>query len=113
LRALLAAARGLAWSGAGTLPPFFALLAGERAGRRLAVGCHVTALPPGMDGATAIPAALAAAQLLRTPPPPGVHPPDAAVDGDALLAALAPLCPGAPASADALAPVVERDLGPC
>jgi saccharopine dehydrogenase-like NADP-dependent oxidoreductase len=110
--ALLAAARGLAWPGAGSLPPFFALLTGERAGRRLAVGCHVTSLPAGMDGATAIPAALGAAQLLRAPPPPGVHPPDAAIDGEALLAALAPLCPGAPESADALAPVVERDLGP-
>lgn len=111
-RALLAAVRGLACAGAGSLPPFFALLSGERGDRRLQVGCHVTTLPPGMDGATAIPAALGAAQLLRKPPAPGVHAPEAVIEAESFLAALAPLCPGAPTSADALAPVVERDLGP-
>lgn len=110
-RAALAALRGLGAAGAGALPPFFALLRGERAGRGRVVGCHVTALPAGMDGATAIPAALAAAELVRRPPAPGVHPPEAVVDGDTLLAALAPLCPGSPASADALAPIVEADAG--
>lgn len=111
-RALLAALRGLALAGPGALPPFFALLEGERDGRRLRVGCHVTTLPPGMDGATAIPAALAAVCLHRAPPPPGVHPPERALDADAFLARLAPLCPGASPDADALAPVAERDLGP-
>jgi short subunit dehydrogenase-like uncharacterized protein len=108
-RGLAAAARGLFLSGAGSLPPFFAWLRGERGGRRVSVGCHVTSLPPGMDGATAIPAALAAETLLRTRPAPGVYSPEAVVDPEALLAALAKHCPGSPACADALAPVVERE----
>ncbi len=109
-RLAMAALRSVGIEGAGALPPFFALLHGERDGRRWRVGCHVTSMPPGMDGATAIPAALAAAIVLRKPPPPGVHPPERAIDGDVLLAALAPLCPGAPASVDALAPVVEAPI---
>ncbi len=106
-RGLAAAVRGLVHGGAGALPPFFALLRGERGGRGVTVGCHVTTLPPGMDGATAIPAAIAASMLLHRPPAPGVHAPEAVVDPDLLLAALAAHCPGTPASADALAPVVE------
>lgn len=89
-----------------------AALAGARDGRRVRVGCQVTTLPPGMDGATAIPAALAAVCLHRAPPPPGVHPPERELDAAAFLARLAPLCRGAPADADALAPLAERDLGP-
>lgn len=106
-RGAAALARSLAFRGAGRLPPFFALLRGERDGRRYRVGCHVTTLPPGMAAVTSIPAALAVHQLLERPAAPGVHPPDVAVDGGALLAALLPHCPGQPADVNAFAPVSE------
>lgn len=108
-RGLAAAAKGLLLRGAGALPPFFAWLRGARQGRSVTVGCHVTSLPPGMDGATAIPAALAVEALLRERPAPGVHAPEAVIDPDAFLSVLARHCPGSPESADALAPVVERE----
>ncbi|MBK9178685.1 MAG: saccharopine dehydrogenase NADP-binding domain-containing protein [Acidimicrobiales bacterium] len=92
----------------GRLPAFFALLRGTRGGHPRLVGCHLTAAPPGMDGATAIPAVLAVAQLLDHPAPAGVHPPDAVVDGGRLLADLLPWCTPSPASADELAPVVDE-----
>ncbi len=92
----------------GELPAFFALLRGTSGGRQRLVGCHLTAAPAGMDGATAIPAVLAVAQLLERPVPPGVHPPDAVIDGDRLLADLLAWCTPRPASADELAPVVDE-----
>ncbi len=109
---LASSALGLFGAGPGALPPFFALLRGVRGGQAITVGCHVTTLPRGMDGATAIPAAIAASMLLREPPAPGVHAPEAAIDADALLARLAPHCPGSPGSVDALAPVVEGEAAP-
>jgi hypothetical protein len=109
----LLAALPAAWrvAGPGTLPPFFALLHGTREGRYRAVGCHVTTLPAGMAGATAVPAALAVAQLLQGPVPPGVHPPEAAIDGARLLDALRAHCDPVPVSVDALAPLTEAARG--
>ena len=106
-RGLAALPRAIGAKGPGSLPPFFALLRGVRGGDELRVGCHATTLPPGMDGVTSIPAALAIERLLASPAPPGVHAPETAIDAEALLEALCPHCPGSPASVDELAPVSE------
>jgi NAD(P)-dependent dehydrogenase (short-subunit alcohol dehydrogenase family) len=94
--------------GSGPLPRLFALVRGTAGGHDAVVGCHVTAMPRGMAGATSIPAALAVDQLLRTAPPAGVHPPEAVVDGDRLLADLVTHCVRPPDGLDALAPVSIR-----
>ncbi len=92
--------------GPGGLPPFFALARGVRGGVRTTAACHVTAFPRGMDGATAIPAALAVRQLLEHLPSPGVHAPERVIDADRLLSELIPHCRPVVGSLDALAPVV-------
>lgn len=58
-----------------------------------------------MDGATAIPAALAVEQILEQPLPPGVHPPEMVVDPVRILAALIEHCEPRRSSVDELAPV--------
>jgi lysine 6-dehydrogenase len=107
-RAVLTAA---AVKGHGSLPPFFALLRGTRDGREVVVGCQLHATPPGMAAATAIPAVLAVRQLLERPMAPGVHPPEAVVDADRLLADLASFTSMPHASLDALAPVSAAPTG--
>ena len=97
--------------GPGRLPPFFALLNGTRDGARTLVGCRAASMPPGMAGATSIPAALAVEMLLAAPAPPGVHPPETAIDANALLDRLRRYCPGAPGSVDELAPITEEPMG--
>ena len=104
-RAVRAAVAALSTPGHGALPPFFALVTGRAGGSPRTVGCHLTAAPPGMDGATAIPAALAIEQILEQPLPPGVHPPEAVVDPMRMLAALIEHCEPRRSSVDELAPV--------
>lgn len=89
----------------GSLPSLFAWVRGTAAGRSATVGCHVTTLPPGMAGATSVPAALAVGQLLDTRPAPGVHAPERVVDVTRLLADLILHCATPVADVDALAPV--------
>jgi saccharopine dehydrogenase-like NADP-dependent oxidoreductase len=105
MRVAKAAVGSLRLDGSGDLPPLFALVTGTVDGRPTTVACHVTSLPFGMAGATSVPAALAAGQLLERVPAPGVHPPEAAIDADRLLADLVPCCPTPVADVDALAPV--------
>jgi lysine 6-dehydrogenase len=89
----------------GGLPEFFVLLTGTKDGEATSVGCHLTSAPFGMDGITAIPAVLAVRQMLERRIPPGVHPPERAIDPDALLQDLVPHCNPSVASVDDLAPV--------
>ena len=105
MRVAKAALGALRLKGSGLLPPLFALVTGLVAGRPTTVSCHVTSLPSGMAGATSVPAALAAGQLLAELLPPGVHAPEAVIDADRLLADLVPLCPTPVADVDALAPL--------
>ena len=105
MRVAKAALGALRLKGSGLLPPLFALVTGMVAGRPTTVSCHVTSLPSGMAGATSVPAALAAGQLLAELLPPGVHAPEAVIDADRLLADLVPLCPTPVADVDALAPL--------
>jgi hypothetical protein len=106
VRKAKAIAGGMILGGPGGLPPFFALVRGQRGGEAITAGCHLTAIPPGMDGATSIPAALAVAQLLDARPEPGVHPPEHVIDPDRLLTDLTSHCHPHVDSLDALAPVV-------
>ncbi|KXO90246.1 hypothetical protein AXK56_09050 [Tsukamurella pulmonis] len=87
-----------AWTrrGAGTLPPFFAAADGTVGGRDLRVCARLEtdgALLQDMAAVTGVPAALAAAQLPAVRRP-GVHPPDALLDGPRLFADLAVAFPG-------------------
>jgi hypothetical protein len=108
-RTVRAAAASLGVRGHGKLPLFFALLHGARQGRRLAVGCEVTGLPAGMDGATAVPAALAVGQLLDQPLPPGIHAPEQVIDADRLLTELLAHSLPPADTLDDFAPVTEAE----
>ncbi len=105
MRSARAAVAGVALRGGGSLPPLFAWASGTADGRPATVGCHVTAMPRGMAGATAIPAALAAAQLLADRPRPGVHAPEAVIDADRLLTELIPFCTTPVDDLESLAPL--------
>ena len=89
----------------GPLPRLFAWLRGTVSGEPAVATCHVTTMPAGMAGATSIPAALAAGQLLERRPAPGVHPPEAVIDPDRLLTELIPSCAARVTDLAALAPV--------
>lgn len=104
-RTAKAALGGIRLRGRGSLPSLFAWVAGSAGGVRTTVGCHLTSLPRGMSGATSVPAALAARQLLGSPPAPGVHPPEAVIDADRLLTDLLPFCTTPVGGLDELAPV--------
>jgi hypothetical protein len=104
-RAMVAGAR---LRSRGSLPSLFAWVRGTTAGRSATVGCHVTTLPPGMAGATSVPAALAVGQLLDARPAPGVHAPERVIDATRLLTELIPFCVTPVADVDALAPVDIR-----
>lgn len=104
-RSAVALAEGVSFTGRGALPPFFALVRGTKDGVPTTIGCHVTTLPRGMAGATAVPAALAVAQLIDTAPPAGVHAPEAVIDADRLLRDLLPHCAEHVEDVDRLAPL--------
>lgn len=106
MRIASAAITGTVMQGSGSLPPLFALLRGVKDGRQVSVGCHVTTLPRGMAGATSIPAALAAIQVLTRGPIPGVHAPESVIDGNELFTKLIPFCTNQVQSVSDLAPVV-------
>ncbi|TWS24272.1 saccharopine dehydrogenase [Tsukamurella sputi] len=83
-------------AGAGSLPPFFAAADGTVDGRPVRVVARMEAdgaLLHDMAAVTGVPAALATAQLPSVRRP-GVHPPDAVLDGPGLLAGLAVAFPG-------------------
>lgn len=106
-RSARAALGGVRSEGHGALPTFFAVLHGTRSGQRRVAGCRLTTAPSGMDGGTAIPAVLAARQMLASPPDAGVHPPEAVIDADRLLTDLVEHCQPSAGSLDELAPVVD------
>jgi len=111
-RSARAALGGVRAEGNGALPAFFAVLHGTRSGQRRVVGCRLTTTPPGMDGITAIPAVLAARQMLASPPDAGVHPPEAVIDPDELLSDMAEHCQPSAGSLDDLAPAVDAPRPP-
>jgi len=93
VRSTKALARGLTLEGPGALPPFFAYARGEKDGRPATSGAFVLALPPGMDGVTGIPLALAARQLLDGKlVATGVHPPETVIEPEPFFEAVAPYC---------------------
>ena len=110
VRIAIAAIKSLRMQGPGELPPFFALLTGTKDGERVAVGCAATAMPRGMDGATAIPAAIAVEMLLDNPAPPGVHAPEEIIDPDTLFERLRPFCAEPRIDVDDLVPINETTL---
>ncbi|MET8544511.1 saccharopine dehydrogenase NADP-binding domain-containing protein [Kitasatospora sp. NPDC004799] len=96
-RTLRAAARAARFRGPGTLPPFFAAATGIRDGRPAAVLVHLRGadgLLADMAEATGVPAGLGLAQVLDGTVGPGVHPPEAVIDGGRFFAELARECPG-------------------
>ncbi|MFJ6378464.1 saccharopine dehydrogenase family protein [Kitasatospora sp. NPDC092039] len=97
-RILRAAARAARFRGPGTLPPFFAAATGTRDGRPATVLVRLGGadrLLADMAEATGVPAGLGLAQLLDgTAGRAGVHPPEAAIDGDRFFRDLARACPG-------------------
>ena len=111
LRTAGALVRSPGIKGHGKLPVFFALLTGTKDGQFKTVGCRATTLPSGMDGVTAIPAALAVDMLLADPAPPGVHAPEAVINARELLNRLRLWCPGETADIDDFMPVTEAFVG--
>ncbi|MFA5565515.1 MAG: saccharopine dehydrogenase NADP-binding domain-containing protein [Acidimicrobiia bacterium] len=96
----------------GELPSFFALATGTLNGQRTTVGCHAATLPSGMDGSTGIPVALGAKQMLQSKLTPGVHSPEAVINGTRLLTDLMPYCTTEVNSLDELAPVSLATTSP-
>ncbi|MFI6391921.1 saccharopine dehydrogenase family protein [Nonomuraea sp. NPDC050540] len=92
-RAMRAAVRAFGFKAPGSLPAFFAAAIGTADGRPRTVLAHLAGaetLMMGMDEATGLPAALGLAQLLDVERvPPGVHPPETAIDGERFFADLA------------------------
>jgi len=109
-RSAVAAIKALRVQGPGELPPFFVLLTGRKDGERMAVGCAATAMPRGMDGATAIPAGIAVEMLLENPAPPGVHAPEDIIDPEVFFERLKPYCSEPRIDVDDLVPINEEPL---
>jgi saccharopine dehydrogenase-like NADP-dependent oxidoreductase len=105
-RTAKAALGSLQLDGSGQLPPLFALVTGLKDGKNATVSCHVTSLPHGMSGATAVPAVIGVDQLLVGALPPGVHPPEQIFNPERVLTMLIHYCPTEVVNVDALAPVV-------
>lgn len=106
-----AALRALGVAGPGSLPPFFALAVGEKAGRPARAGARLRAFPRGMDGTTGVPLALGLRQLAEGRfEEAGVFAPEAAIDPEPFFDALAPYCAPRAAGTEELVEVaVEAD----
>ena len=84
----------IAREGASLVPPLFAVVAGEKEGRKASVAAAILSAPPvGMGGATGVPLALGL-DVLRPEGEckRGVFAPEALIDPDTFFDRLAPLC---------------------
>jgi len=101
---------GLRTPGPGALPAFFAVAEGSRSGPGLRVGAQLTALPPGLDNSAGVTLALTAVMIAEGHGPPGVSPPELAIEPDVLLDRLRPWCHPEPVDLDHLVEVTIEQI---